>query len=106
LLGPHLVIASQIIEGPKPISRGSIAAANEAEARQAVIQATQDGPILWKSYRFFHAMRTSRLLTKRRGRESHSRVMFHFLFRLQSTECPYVRPTSHSTLIWDCRPRQ
>jgi hypothetical protein len=38
-----MVIASSIIDGPKPVSPGSIAVANEVEARQAVRKAKQEG---------------------------------------------------------------
>jgi hypothetical protein len=43
LLAPHLVIASEIIDGPKPFWPGSIAVATEAQARQAVDDAKQSG---------------------------------------------------------------
>jgi hypothetical protein len=43
LLGPRMVIASTILDGPKPVWPGSIAVANEAEARQAVIKVKEQG---------------------------------------------------------------
>lgn len=52
LLGPHMVIASRIIDGPKPYWPGSIAVASEAEGRQAVLQAKQDGADFVKVYSF------------------------------------------------------
>ncbi|MGH9875311.1 MAG: amidohydrolase family protein, partial [Pyrinomonadaceae bacterium] len=50
LLAPRLNIASTIIDGPKPIWRGSIGVANEAEARQAVIKSKQEGADFIKVY--------------------------------------------------------
>src|SRR5260370_36684076 len=50
LLAPRMVIASTIVDGPKPIWRGSIAVANEAEGRQAVIKLKQDGYDFIKVY--------------------------------------------------------
>ncbi len=50
LLGPRLNIASTIVDGPKPIWRGSIGVGNEAEGRQAVIKAKQDGADFVKVY--------------------------------------------------------
>jgi cytosine/adenosine deaminase-related metal-dependent hydrolase len=38
LIGPHMIIASPIIDGPKPVWAGSISVGNEAEARQVVRQ--------------------------------------------------------------------
>jgi imidazolonepropionase-like amidohydrolase len=52
LLAPHLVIASAIIDGPKPFWPGSISVATEAQARQAVVQAKQDGADFVKVYSF------------------------------------------------------
>ncbi len=52
LIGPRLYIASTIIDGPKPIWRGSITAGNEAEGRQAVTQALSAGPDFIKVYSF------------------------------------------------------
>ena len=43
LLGPHMLIASPIVDGPKPVWPGSITVGNASEARQAVIQAKRDG---------------------------------------------------------------
>ena len=43
LLGPRMVIASAILDGPKPIWPGSVAVANEAEARAAVISVKKQG---------------------------------------------------------------
>lgn len=42
LLAPHMVIASPIIDGPKPFWPDSISVASEAQARQAVIKAKQN----------------------------------------------------------------
>jgi len=50
LLGPHMLIASPIVDGPKPIWPGSIAVANASEARQAVIQSKRDGADFIKVY--------------------------------------------------------
>jgi imidazolonepropionase-like amidohydrolase len=50
LLGPHMLIASPIVDGPKPVWPGSIAVANAAEARQAVIQVKQSGADFVKVY--------------------------------------------------------
>ena len=50
LLGPRMVISSTIVDGPKPIWPGSIAVANEAEARRAVIKVKQDGADFVKVY--------------------------------------------------------
>ncbi len=52
LLAPHLVIASEIIDGPKPFWPGSIGVANEVQARQAVVQAKQEGADFVKVYSF------------------------------------------------------
>jgi hypothetical protein len=52
LLGPHMVIASPIIDGPKPYWPGSIAVASEAEGRRAVVQVKQDGADFVKVYSF------------------------------------------------------
>jgi imidazolonepropionase-like amidohydrolase len=43
LLGPRMVIASEIVDGPKPLWPGSISVANETQARQAVDRIKQDG---------------------------------------------------------------
>jgi imidazolonepropionase-like amidohydrolase len=50
LLGPRLAIASAIVDGPEPIWPGSIAVKDEAEGRQAVIQAKKDGADFIKVY--------------------------------------------------------
>jgi imidazolonepropionase-like amidohydrolase len=50
LLGPRMVIASTIVDGPKPIWPASIAVANATEARQAVIKLKQDGYDFIKVY--------------------------------------------------------
>jgi len=50
LLGPRLNIASSIVDGPKPVWRGSVAVSNEAEGRHAVIKAKQDGADFIKVY--------------------------------------------------------
>jgi imidazolonepropionase-like amidohydrolase len=43
LLGPRMVIASEIVDGPKPLWPGSISVTNAAEGRQAVDKIKQDG---------------------------------------------------------------
>lgn len=50
LLGPRMMIASNLIDGPHPIWRGSVAVSNEAEARQAVQQAKKEGADFVKVY--------------------------------------------------------
>lgn len=50
VLGPRLVIASSIVDGPKPIWRGSTAVGNADEAREAVRQAKQEGADFVKIY--------------------------------------------------------
>jgi imidazolonepropionase-like amidohydrolase len=50
LLGPRMLIASAIVDGPKPFWPGSITAANEAEGRQAVMKTKQDGADFVKVY--------------------------------------------------------
>ena len=50
LLGPRLVIASPIVDGPKAVWPGSVSVSNEAEARLAVIKARQDGADFIKVY--------------------------------------------------------
>ena len=52
LVGPHQVIASLIIDGPKPYWPGSASVSNEAEARQAVLSAKSDGADFIKVYSF------------------------------------------------------
>jgi len=50
LIGPRLLIASAIVDGPKPIWPGSITAANAAEGREAVSQAKAAGADFVKVY--------------------------------------------------------
>jgi imidazolonepropionase-like amidohydrolase len=50
LLGPHMLIAGTIVDGPKPIWPGSITAGNAAEGRQAVLKSKQDGADFVKVY--------------------------------------------------------
>jgi imidazolonepropionase-like amidohydrolase len=50
LLGPRLIIASPIIDGPNPIWRESVSVADEAQAREAVRKARQDGADFIKIY--------------------------------------------------------
>src|SRR5215471_18395992 len=50
LLGPHILIPSPIVDGPKPVWPGSIAVANASEARQAVIQVKRSGADFVKVY--------------------------------------------------------
>jgi len=50
LLGPHLLIASPLVDGPKPVWPGSTTVANASEARQTVIQAKRDGDDFIKVY--------------------------------------------------------
>ena len=50
LLGPHILIPSPIVDGPKPVWPGSIAVANASQARQAVIQVKQAGADFVKVY--------------------------------------------------------
>jgi imidazolonepropionase-like amidohydrolase len=52
LLGPRMIIASALVDGPKPLWPGSISAATEAEGRLAVTQAKQDGADFVKVYSF------------------------------------------------------
>jgi imidazolonepropionase-like amidohydrolase len=52
LLGPRMVIASEIVDGPKPFWPGSISVANESQARQAVDKVKQDGADFVKVYTF------------------------------------------------------
>jgi Amidohydrolase family len=52
LLGPRMIIASPIVDGPKPLWPGSISVATEAEARRAVSQVKQDGADFVKVYSF------------------------------------------------------
>src|SRR5215471_15082451 len=50
LLGPHMLIASPIVDGPKPVWPGSIAVANASEGRRAVIQVKRSGADFVKVY--------------------------------------------------------
>ena len=50
LIGPRMVIASPLVDGPKPYWRGSISVASEAQARQVVDKAKQDGADFVKVY--------------------------------------------------------
>jgi len=50
LVGPHMLIASPIVDGPNPVWPGSIAVSNPSEARQAVIQVKRDGADFVKVY--------------------------------------------------------
>jgi Amidohydrolase family len=50
LLGPHILIPSPIVDGPKPVWPGSIAVSNPSQARQAVIQVKQGGADFVKVY--------------------------------------------------------
>lgn len=52
LLGPRMIIASPIVDGPKPLWPGSISVTTEAEGRRAVIQVKQDGADFVKVYSF------------------------------------------------------
>ncbi len=50
LLGPHTLVPSPIVDGPKPVWPGSIPVANAAEARQAVVQIKRSGADFVKVY--------------------------------------------------------
>jgi cytosine/adenosine deaminase-related metal-dependent hydrolase len=50
LQGPHLVLAGPIVDGPKPIWPGSVAAGTEAEGRQAVRKTKEEGYDFVKVY--------------------------------------------------------
>ena len=50
LLGPRLLIASAIIDGPNPVWPGSDTASNAAEGRQAVLKAKHDDADFVKVY--------------------------------------------------------
>jgi hypothetical protein len=50
LLGPHLLIPSPIVDGPKPVWPGSIAVAHASEGRRAVIQVKRGGADFVKVY--------------------------------------------------------
>ncbi|MGH3693821.1 MAG: amidohydrolase family protein [Pseudonocardiaceae bacterium] len=50
LLGPRMVIASNLIDGPDPIWPGSVAVSDEADARRAVQEAVKKGADFVKVY--------------------------------------------------------
>jgi imidazolonepropionase-like amidohydrolase len=50
LIGPHMMIASAIVDGPDPVWPGSVLASNEAEGRLAVKMAKQEGADFVKVY--------------------------------------------------------
>lgn len=50
LLGPRMIIAGNILDGPRPIWPSSLAISNEADARQAVIDTKQQGYDFAKVY--------------------------------------------------------
>lgn len=52
LSGPRMVIASPIVDGPKPYWRGSISVSSEAQARQVVDKVKEDGADFVKVYQF------------------------------------------------------
>ena len=52
LLAPHLVIASPLIDGPKPFWSGSISVSTQTQAREAVDQAKERGADFVKVYSF------------------------------------------------------
>jgi imidazolonepropionase-like amidohydrolase len=52
LLGPHMVIASPIVDGPVPLWPGSIAVHSESEARQTVREIKKEGADFVKVYSF------------------------------------------------------
>jgi len=52
LLGPRMVIASPLVDGPKPYWRGSISVSSEAQARQVVDKVKADGADFVKVYQF------------------------------------------------------
>jgi imidazolonepropionase-like amidohydrolase len=49
-IGPHMVISSQILDGPKPIWPQSVALSTAEQGRQAVIEAKQSGVDFIKVY--------------------------------------------------------
>src|SRR5262249_23052144 len=51
-LGPRMVVASPLVDGPKPYWTGSIAVANELQAREAVRKIKKDGYDFVKVYSF------------------------------------------------------
>jgi imidazolonepropionase-like amidohydrolase len=50
LVGPRLFLASTLVDGPKPFWPGSMTASNDAEGRQAVTRAREDGADFVKVY--------------------------------------------------------
>jgi imidazolonepropionase-like amidohydrolase len=50
LVGPRMVIASRIVDGPKPIWPGSATASDEAQGRAAVVEAKRAGADFVKVY--------------------------------------------------------
>jgi hypothetical protein len=50
LLGPRMVIASPIVDGPKPIWEGSITVAGEADARETIGKLKHEGADFIKVY--------------------------------------------------------
>jgi cytosine/adenosine deaminase-related metal-dependent hydrolase len=50
LIGPHLLIASAIVDGPKPVWPDSVTAGNAAEGRKAVQDARREGADFIKVY--------------------------------------------------------
>jgi len=50
LVGPHMLIASPIVDGPKPVWPGSIAVSNASEGRQAVMEIKRSGADFVKVY--------------------------------------------------------
>lgn len=52
LIGPHMMIASAIIDGPRPYWPGSVSVSTEAQARAAVAQAKREGADFVKIYQF------------------------------------------------------
>jgi len=52
LLGPRMLIASNILDGPKPNWPGSVAIADASQARQAVIRAKEEGADFLKVYSY------------------------------------------------------
>ena len=50
LVGPRMVIASRIVDGPKPIWPGSATASDESQGREAVVEAKRGGADFVKIY--------------------------------------------------------
>lgn len=50
LVGPHMLIASPIVDGPKPVWPGSIAVSNAFEGRRAVMEIKRSGADFVKVY--------------------------------------------------------